>query len=402
MPEETLENKDMIVVGLQSLDSRIGSNCVNIAYEFARNNRVLYINYAPDRITLLRHKRDPLVAKRINILKGKEADLVQIDKDFYNLYPRTTLESINQIGPRFIFDSLNKINSKRFVKKIKAAIDHLGFNDYIIFNDSDFYRSFFLKEELKPAAYIYYTRDNMVATSYYRKHGQRYESRLMSKVDAVVANSVYLQRKALKYNKNSHYVGQGVDLALFAKDKIKTPPDDISDLKKPIIGYIGALKSSRLDIDLIHSIAKARPEYSIVLVGPEDEIFAASKLHQQSNVYFLGSKPLDELPTYLDVFDIAMNPQAVNMLTIGNYPRKIDEYLALGKPTLATKTEAMQVFANHVYLAETADDYIQMIERGLTENSKKKIEGRKKFAHSHTWENSVKEIYKVMNDVIQS
>ena len=72
--------------------------------------------------------------------------------------------------------------------------------------------------------------------------------------------------------------------------------------------------------------------YSIVLVGPEDEDFMKSKLHQIENIFFLGSKSEVELSSYINGFDVAINPQLVNMMTIGNYPRKIDEYLAMGKP----------------------------------------------------------------------
>lgn len=42
-------------------------------------------------------------------------------------------------------------------------------------------------------------------------------------------------------------------------------------------------------------------------------------------------------------FDVCMNPQLVNEITIGNYPRKVDEYLALGKPVIATKTLTMDL-----------------------------------------------------------
>jgi glycosyltransferase involved in cell wall biosynthesis len=113
-------------------------------------------------------------------------------------------------------------------------------------------------------------------------------------------------------------------------------------------------------------------------------------------VHFPGRKEAKELPQYLARFDVAINPQKLNEVTIGNYPRKIDEYLAMGKPTVATETEAMSIFADHVYLAKTADDYIALIEKALTENTAEKVEGRIRFARSHTWENSVAEIYKAM------
>ncbi len=60
-----MQGRDIIVHGLQSLDSKIGSNCINIAYQFAKNNRVLYVNYPIDRMTLLRHSSNPIIKKGV-------------------------------------------------------------------------------------------------------------------------------------------------------------------------------------------------------------------------------------------------------------------------------------------------------------------------------------------------
>ena len=397
-----IKNRDFIIVGLQALDNAIGSNCINISYEIAKNNRVLYVNYPVDRFSKFREKNDPRMKKRKNIIRGKEADLVKIQDNFWNLYPRTILESISQLGNKCLFDYLNKINNRRFAKQIQSAIDRLGFKDVIIFNDSDMYRSFYLKEFLKPALYIYYMRDNMIFVDFWKKHGVRIEGALMGKSSLVVANSTYLADYGRKFNKNSFYVGQGCDTSLFDNKLIKEIPEDIKvikDFKKPIIGYIGVLFTLRLDIDVLVYLAKNKPEWSIVLVGPEDDKFKASELHSLSNVYFLGSKKMDELPKYLAQFDVALNPQILNEVTIGNYPRKIDEYLAMGKPTVATKTEAMSVFADHTYLATNKEEYLELTQKALDENTKEKITEREKFAKSHTWENNVKEIYKAIEEV---
>ena len=94
-----------------------------------------------------------------------------------------------------------------------------------------------------------------------------------------------------------------------------------------------------------------------------------------------------------------MNPQEVNALTIGNYPRKIDEYLAMGKPTVATQTPTMEIFKDYVYLGETATDYIQLIKKALKENSREKQQERIVFAQGHTWENNVKQIDKAIQQL---
>ncbi len=391
-----IKGRDIIVHGLQSLDSPIGSNCINIAKEFSKNNRVLYVNYPVDRITLLRVKNNELLEKRKKILKGQQDDLIKVDDTMWNLYPRTVLESIGKITFRPVFNYINKLNNKRYASHILKAVDKLGFKDYIVFNDSDFYRGLFFKELLSPAFTIYYTRDNMRETDFFRKNGAFYEDKLMAKSDLVVSNSVYLNDIALKSNKNSVYVGQGCDISLFDKDKIDKIPSDIAKFGEPVIGYIGALKSSRLDIEVLKHIAVSKPQWNIVLVGPEDEVFQKSDLHSLKNVFFLGSKKESELPSYLMKFDVALNPQALNELTIGNYPRKIDEYLAMGKAVVATHTRAMEVFSEHTYLAKTKEEYVDLIEKALTENSQEKEKSRIIFAREHTWENNVEKIYEAI------
>lgn len=396
-----IKNRDFVITGLQSLDSDIGSNCINIAQEFARNNRVLYVNYPLDRFTKIREKNDPNIQKRIRIIKEIEPDLIQVGTNFWSFYPRTQLESISQIGFNPLFDYLNRINNRRFAQQILTAIRRLNFNNILVFNDNDIYRSFYLKELLKPSVYMYYSRDNLIAVDWWKKQGPRIEAEHIKKSDVVTANSTYLSDYARQFNPRSYYVGQGCDLSLFNKALIKEIPFGMEAIPHPIIGYIGVLKTLRLDIEIIAHIASVRPDWSLVLIGPEDDVFKQSELHSMKNVYLLGSKEMNALPGYLNCFDVAINPQTLNEVTIGNYPRKIDEYLALGKPVVATKTKAMEIFAQHTYLAENKYEYVMLIDKALKENSPEKELAREQFARSHTWENNVNEIYKAYLSVMK-
>jgi glycosyltransferase involved in cell wall biosynthesis len=398
-PNDMIINRDIVIVGQQPWDVEIGSNCKNIAVEFSRHNRVLYVNSPLDRITRYRRKHEPAVQKRINIVSGKQDGLEKIADNLWTYYPGEMIESINWIKSHGVFNLLNKRNNKIFARSIQKGMQQLGFKNIILFNDNDIFRCFYLKDYLKPAVSIYYSRDYLLTVDYWKLHGTMLEPLLIAKSDVCVANSTYLADYCRQYNPQSYYVGQGCDLAIFSKNSYPVPTD-ITPIAKPVIGYVGALQALRLDIKLLETIATAKPAWQIVLVGPEDEHFRASKLHGLPNVHFLGSKPPDDLPAYINSFDVCLNPQVINEVTRGNYPRKIDEYLAMGKPIVATETAFMKtVFSGHTYLCNTPAEYIAAIEKALSEDSPELQQKRKDFAASHSWENNVKEIYKAINVV---
>jgi glycosyltransferase involved in cell wall biosynthesis len=391
---------DIVITGQQAWDVEIGSNCKNIAMEFSKHHRVLYVNSPLDRISLLKKSADPKIIKRREVIDNKLNGIEKINRNLWVLYPDRMIESINWIPSQAVFNLLNKRNNRIFASSIERATKNLGFKDFIHFNDNDMFRSFYLKDFLRPKLSIYYSRDFMLAVDYWKKHGTLLEPQLIAKSDLCVANSTYLTDYCRKYNRHSYYVGQGCDLQLFMEGIYGAEPADMSSIARPRIGYVGALQSIRLDMELLHYIAVTRPDWNLVLVGPEDNEFVQSNLHQLPNVTFTGSRNIDQLPSYINSFDVCINPQLLNEVTIGNYPRKIDEYLAMGKPTVATKTDAMSVFADYVYLGKTKEDYVSLIEKALHENSESRMEARRTFAASHTWENSVGDIYKAINELL--
>lgn len=390
-------SRDIIIIGQQAWDTDIGSNCKNIALELSKNNRVLYVNSPLDRITLYKKRAEPKVQQRIAVIKGKQSGLVKIQENLWNFYPDCLVESINWIKNEHLFNYLNKRNNIKFAESIVKGIKALDFKGYLLFNDNEIFKGFYLNKLLKPFLSIYYSRDYMLAVDYWKRHGERLEPLLIASNDICMANSVYLADYCKQYNENSYDIGQGCDLEIFKEDLLAEKPLELNTINTPIIGYVGALQSIRLDIELIAFIAKQRKDWTIVLVGPEDDQFKNSELHQLSNVVFTGIKPMESLPLYMQYFDVCINPQLVNQVTIGNYPRKVDEYLAMGKPTVATETRAMEIFKDHVYLAQSKADYITHIEKALTTDTPALQEERKSFAASHSWENCILK----MNQAIQ-
>lgn len=376
------EPADFVFVGIQSWDLSIGGNAKDMALELSKTNRVLYVNPPLNRVTQLRPQSGWYPQGKAFPL----GHLYQVSPTLWVLYPKVTLESINWLSNP-LFDWLNRLNNQRLARSIRWATDHLAFGRFAVFNDSDMFRSFYLKELLQPDRYVYYTRDNLLGVAYWQKHGQRLEPELMRKSDLVVSNSPYLARVASQYNARSIYIGQGCDLTKFDATVAYPCPADLQVLAQPRIGYVGALSSLRLNMSWLESLARQRPQWNVVLVGPQDDEFQKSVLHQLPNVHFLGAKPAHDLPAYLQWVDVAINPQRLNKVTIGNYPRKIDEYLAMGKPVVALRTEAMSIFDGYVTLTDTLDEFVAGIERALGRS----VTGERgiAFVRQHTWAHSV-------------
>jgi len=300
--------------------------------------------------------------------------------------------------PSFLFKYFNKKNNRKLAIAIQDVSVRLSFTSNILFVDNDFFRAQYLKELLKPRFFIYYIRDYLIEQTYFKKHGRQMEKAIIEKADLVVTNSPYLARYAEQYSTASEFIGQGCDFTHFNRSISYSQPVDMNGIAGPVIGYVGALVSYRLDIELLESLAQKWKNWNWVFVGPEDPVFENSVLHTLSNVYFLGKKHESELASYISHFDICINPQLNNESTIGNYPRKIDEYLALGKFVVATHTEFMNIFSDFVSLCNGVNEYEEAIQRILAEKDDQSLIERKiEFALSHTWENSVNKIYQLYN-----
>ena len=371
-----IKGKDFVFTGLQPWDIPIGSNAKDIALEVSKNNRVLYIN-----------------APRKGIGKYK---LNRITNSLWTLDIPIKKFPINFLPDGRIFDFVNRFNQKRMLPYIKLALKTLSFDNPVLFIDNDIYNSFYMPELIDNDLSIYYRRDNMIS-SYWKKHAPRLEPLLIGKCNLVVTNSIQLAESVSRFNENVHSIGQGMDLEKYNISNKYIMPEDMNNIPKPIIGYAGWVTSRRLDDELIYQIALNCPSYSFVMVGGEDEFFQKNKLHSLNNVIFLGQKKDSEIPNYIYNFDVCFNPQKVNDITIGNYPRKVDEYLALGKPVIATKTKAMEMFENYVFNCNGAEEYIKAINTALNDNSVEKTGSRIEFAMSHSWANTVNALYSHIN-----
>ncbi|MCH5720428.1 hypothetical protein [Niabella hibiscisoli] len=117
-----IKNRDIIIVGQQSWDTEIGSNCKNIALEFSKHNRVLYISTPLDRKTRFQHGDKESTKRRLDVLLKKAEPLELIQDNLWVWYHDVMIESINWIKGEWLFDIFNRRNNRKLAGSVKKLL----------------------------------------------------------------------------------------------------------------------------------------------------------------------------------------------------------------------------------------------------------------------------------------
>src|SRR6185503_8482855 len=104
-----------------------------------------------------------------------------------------------------------------------------------------------------------------------------------------------------------------------------------------------------------------------VLVGPCRNVRpdVLAELNARANVHLLGNKPVSTLSHYAQHMDVNIMPYVQDGYTKFIYPLKLHEYLASGRPAVATPIRSLHEFAGVVALADTAAEWDAALTRAL-------------------------------------
>ena len=187
------------------------------------------------------------------------------------------------------------------------------------------------------------------------------ERQLLRRADLVVVSSQPLFETKRIHNPNTSLVTHGVDVEHFriACDPNTPVPQDIARLPGPVIGFFG-LVADWVDLKLIRTLALARPQWALVLIGKCDT--DTKILEGLPNVHLMGQRNYRDLPAYCKSFSVAMLPFVINTLTLAANPLKLREYLAAGLPVVATAIPEAGRLGGLVRTAATEDEFLQQID----------------------------------------
>lgn len=165
-------------------------------------------------------------------------------------------------------------------------------------------------------------------------------------------------------------------------------PSELDGLVGPVLGYVGNL-SSRIDIDLLEQIARARPQWNIVLVGSAHLDRTIFRLEYLQNVHFLGVKPYAEARRIVAHLDVGLIPHLDNDMTRAMNPLKAFVYAAAGVPVVSTPIANLADLGDLVTVASGRTEWIAAIEAALARGrSTPDVEALR----PHSWDTRVDQV----------
>ena len=202
----------------------------------------------------------------------------------------------------------------------------------------------------------------------------------------VFATTTGLYERQLQRNPETHLVRNGADFAHFSHTNGTAP--DVRSFAGPVVGFAGNLTAEKVDFDLLEAVARARPEWSLVLVGPpaENARGQLDRLGALDNVHALGFRPYEELPAYVSGFSVGVIPYRATAYTRNCSPLKVYEYLAAGKAVVASGVPELSGMEPDVTLADRPEAFVAAIESALAASSPEAVARRRATAEQNTWE----------------
>jgi UDP-galactopyranose mutase len=265
-----------------------------------------------------------------------------------------------------------------------------------------------LAEALSPDAMVYDCMDELSLFLGAPPELLSREAALLECADIMFTGGPSLYRAKQARHPNVHCFPSSVDAAHFraasssAGGSAIDEAEDQAELPHPRLGFYGVI-DERLDLPLLDSIAKARPEWQIVLVGPVVKIDPAD-LPQRPNLHYFAQRSYEELPRYLAGWDVCLLPFARNEATRYISPTKTLEYMAAELPIVSTPiTDVAEPYGEIVYLGATPEEFLAACDAALSAGPKERSRRRaqmRRIVAGTSWDVTVSAMEKLLSAAV--
>jgi glycosyltransferase involved in cell wall biosynthesis len=212
-----------------------------------------------------------------------------------------------------------------------------------------------LGAELTPRGVVYDCMDELSAFKNAPRQLIQRENALFKMADLVFTGGRSIYNAKRNRHPDVHCFPSSVDAGHFRRATQDHPLQ--AALPRPRLGYCGVI-DERINLPLIDAVAKARPEWQIVMVGPTVKI-DTQDLPRRPNIHWLGQQSYDDLPAFISGWDVCLLPFALNEATRYISPTKTLEYMACGRPSVSTSIrDVVEPYGHVVNIADTPEGFV--------------------------------------------
>ena len=229
------------------------------------------------------------------------------------------------------------------------------------------------------------------------------ERQLLSQADVVFTGGYRLFESKSRFHDNVHFFGCGVDARHFGQARLPATqiPEDARELARPVFGYFGVI-DERLDYELIRALAGARPDATVLMIGPFAKVDPRD-LPQASNIRWLGQRDYVDLPNYVKAFDVCLMPFALNEATEYINPTKTLEYMAAGKPIVSTAVaDVVRNFTPIVRIARSPEQFVAAVSGAAVDTDDTLRTAAIKRAANASWESIVERMREIIGEAVST
>lgn len=259
-----------------------------------------------------------------------------------------------------------------------------------------------LLQNVRPCAVVFDCMDELSGFAHAPAELRGLERALLGRADVVFTggHALYEAKKGL--HQNVHPFPSSVDVAHFASGaRGCATPEDQRALARPRVGFCGVI-DERMDIALVDEVARRKPEWQFVMIGPVVKIDPAT-LPRHPNVHYLGMKSYAELPAYLGGWDVAILPFARNDATRFISPTKTPEYLAAGCPVVSTSIRDVVTpygDGGMVSIADDPDEFVAAIAHAMTPAGRAGVQRAQTLLRNMSWDRTFNDMRSLVDRVL--
>jgi UDP-galactopyranose mutase len=258
-----------------------------------------------------------------------------------------------------------------------------------------------LLQALRPELVVYDCMDELSAFKNPPRQLLQRETALLARADIVFTGGPSLYEAKRNRHGNVWCFPSSVDTEHFgkARDRSLDHPDQ-ADVPHPRLGFYGVI-DERFDTSLLDAIARARPEWQLIMVGPVVKIDPVD-LPRHPNIHYMGQRSYEELPAFLAGWDVCLMPFAMNESTRFISPTKVLEYMAAELPTVSTPVHDVAVPYGHlVSIAATAEEFVAACDAALNIQPEQRLAmqaGMREVVAATSWQGTARQMAALLKE----